>query len=134
MWGLDLALTGLGSLQGFLKALGADCSPCPDLQGQVCIWLRPPGFPVPDSCLKDVPLVLMLRFDSPLCPEQTTSSSFITPSGSATLYNIAEKVGASSLPPRNMSSVGSTVHQCDDQFVPGMQRKWDVVPSWESDT
>lgn len=27
-----------------------------------------------------------------------------------------------------------TVHLCDDRFVPGIQYKWDVVPSCEPDT
>lgn len=60
-------------------------------------------------------------YDSPPCLEQTTSSNFSAPSGSAILCNIAEKGEASSLPPRNMNSVESIAHLCDDQFVPGMQ-------------
>lgn len=88
------------------------------------------------AVLGRVSLMLMLRFmGSPPCPKQATSSNFMTPNDSGTLHNVAEKAERLIPAARNMNSVGSTqIHLRDDWFVPGIQYKWDAVPSCEPDT
>lgn len=117
-----LIFTGLLSLQGFLTALGTDCQPLPRSVRPSLHLTQTPRVPGPrqlfEGCTSGADAEV---YDSPPCLEQTTSSNFSAPSGSATLRNIAEKGEASSLPPRNMNSVESIAQLCDDQFVPGMQ-------------